>query len=76
MEHCEGLELFDFICQNSKLKESDAVRIVSEILKTLNYLHSRNIVHRDLKPENVIFDPKAMKIKLIDFGLSSFFTEY
>ena len=57
MEHCEGLELFDYICQHNKLKETDAVRIVTEILKTLNYLHSRNIVHRDLKPENIIFDP-------------------
>lgn len=54
--------------------ESEAIFIVTEILKTLNYLHRFNLVHRDLKPENIIYDSESKSIKIIDFGLSSYFT--
>jgi serine/threonine protein kinase len=41
------------------------------IMATLNeavaFLHSRDILHRDIKPENVVWDPVAMRAKLIDF---------
>lgn len=57
------------------MKEAETVAIIAEILRTLNYLHKRNLVHRDLKPENIIYDQTTQKIKLIDFGLSSYFTE-
>jgi len=38
------------------------------------YMHSKNIIHRDLKPENVMKlskDPNDLRIKIIDFGLST-----
>lgn len=56
MEHCKGQELFDYVISQTKLHENETVAIVTEILKTLNYLHKFNLVHRDLKPENIIYD--------------------
>lgn len=75
MEHCKGQELFDYVTSKQKLSETETVSIVTEILKTLNYLHKFNLVHRDLKPENIIYNKETQKIKLIDFGLSSYFSE-
>ena len=40
-----------------------------QIIRGLNYLHSRGIVHRDLKPENIVMY-KDLTIRLIDFGLA------
>jgi serine/threonine protein kinase len=44
-----------------------------QILSAVDYCHSNNIVHRDLKIENILID-KNGNIKLIDFGLSNFYS--
>jgi serine/threonine protein kinase len=46
------------------------VRIMKELLKTVNYLHKNGIFHRDLKPGNIIIDSKDLRPHIIDFGLS------
>lgn len=76
MEFVEGKELFDYVVERHKLKESDAWNIVKQLLKTIKYIHSIGIIHRDLKPENIIINPTTKKIKLIDFGLSSYFKDF
>lgn len=68
LELCEGGDLYtrDPYC------EEDALRIVTNLLSAIEYMHSRNICHRDLKYENIMFSSKSPKsdVKLIDFGLS------
>lgn len=41
------------------------------LLKGLEYMHSKNIIHRDLKPENILFRSSDNLNSLIiaDFGL-------
>lgn len=34
--------------------ETDTLKIISDILLAVKYLHLHNITHRDLKPENVV----------------------
>ncbi|KAJ3052325.1 Calcium/calmodulin-dependent protein kinase type 1 [Rhizophlyctis rosea] len=76
MEYVDGGELFDRIVNLGYYSESNARRIVMEILDALKYLHSQNIVHRDLKPENLLMASKATDapVKLADFGLSTVMT--
>jgi len=46
------------------------------MMQAINYCHKNGICHRDLKPENyLLVNKKDDLIKIIDFGLSSFFLE-
>ncbi|CDO62527.1 calcium-dependent protein kinase 3 [Plasmodium reichenowi] len=76
MELCTGGELFDKIVKKGCFVETFASFIMKQIFSVLNYLHIRNICHRDIKPENFLFydmTPESL-IKIIDFGLASYFT--
>ncbi|KAF7387004.1 hypothetical protein HZH66_011456 [Vespula vulgaris] len=52
------------------IKETDILKIISDILLAVKYLHLHNITHRDLKPENIVLQAVKGTIlyKLIDLG--------
>lgn len=56
----------------SRLSEEFAAHILFQLTNVVEYLHRIGIAHRDIKPENILID-KNDDIKLIDFGLSSFY---
>jgi len=39
-----------------------------QIMRGLNFMHSRGIVHCDLKPQNCLLDGKSHTMKICDFG--------
>jgi serine/threonine protein kinase len=45
------------------------LRMASEIVSAIDFLHSRSVVHRDLKPENVLLD-QFLSVFLCDFGIA------
>ncbi len=69
MEWCEG-RLLRKILDEGRMAQDRAIRIASEVLKALDYIHANGVVHRDLKPENIMVDDND-HIKLIDFGIAS-----
>lgn len=77
LEEITGGDLFDHIIHSEgrKLKENEAMDLLSQMLDGLHYLHQeKGIVHRDLKPENFLLynDGQRNKIKLIDFGFATY----
>ena len=61
------------------VSEAEARSVLLQIMSGLQYLHAVGILHRDLKPNNIMCDPQSgeqggYKIKIADFGLSTFVT--
>ncbi|KAF8920564.1 kinase-like domain-containing protein [Mucidula mucida] len=70
LEHVQGGELFDLLCEQGRLSSQEALRYFQQIIAALDYLHRFNIVHRDLKPENILLDAQR-NVKLADFGMAA-----
>ena len=49
----------------------ETTRLLIEILRGLEYLHTRNVFHNDIKPSNILIGPNGEGI-LTDYGISCF----
>ncbi|KAJ3268661.1 Casein kinase II subunit alpha [Terramyces sp. JEL0728] len=56
-----------------KFTDFDIRYYIFELLKALDFCHSRGIMHRDVKPNNVVIDHEKRKLRLIDWGLAEFY---
>ncbi|ORY89168.1 Pkinase-domain-containing protein [Leucosporidium creatinivorum] len=56
-----------------KFTDGDVRYYMYELLKALDFCHSKGIVHRDVKPLNILFDYGTSKLRLIDWGLAEFY---
>ena len=55
------------------LPDMDIRYYLYQILKALDYCHSKGIMHRDVKPMNIIVDKESKTLRLIDWGLSEYY---
>ena len=77
LELIAGGDLFDHIVHSPlrRLTENEAIGILEQILRALNYLHfEKKVAHRDVKPENfLMYNEKGRnKVRLIDFGFATY----
>ena len=63
-EYIEGQSLVDL----GIISSEECRRILTSLLKTLKYIHSKKIIHRDIKPENILIRNSDREPVLIDFG--------
>ncbi|OBZ79038.1 Casein kinase II subunit alpha [Grifola frondosa] len=69
----------DFKVLYPRFSDYDVRFYMLELLKALDFCHSKGIMHRDVKPHNVMIDHERRKLRLIDWGLAEFYhpkTEY
>mmetsp|Transcript_19393 Transcript_19393/g.29770 ORF Transcript_19393/g.29770 Transcript_19393/m.29770 type:complete len:196 (-) Transcript_19393:442-1029(-) len=52
-----------------QISENDVEVLMSNLLKSLSFVHDHNVMHRDVKPANILVD-QELNVKLCDFGLA------
>jgi len=70
----QGGEIFRILRQEGKFPNDVALFYITEIVLSIEYLHSIDIVYRDIKPENILIASDG-HVKLTDFGFAKRVTE-
>ncbi|GAV63396.1 Pkinase domain-containing protein [Cephalotus follicularis] len=69
LEYCVGGDLMTLLRQDSQLPEDSIHDLARDLIRALQYLHSKGIIYCDLKPSNILLDENG-RTKLCDFGLA------
>ena len=69
----EHVQNADFKSLYPTLSDYDVRYYTFQLLRALDFAHSRGVMHRDVKPHNVMIDPRRRELRLIDWGLAEFY---
>jgi len=67
MEYIPGKELKQL---RDSISREEAIRIVKDVARALDFAGSKGIVHRDVKPENIMIHESDNRVILMDFGIA------
>jgi hypothetical protein len=70
MQLVQGRSLQEFLRDNGPLSPTDASRVATTLVRTLQAAHHKGIVHRDIKPGNVMLSNDG-SVLLADFGIAT-----
>lgn len=63
------VNLYELVRDNQKpYDEKTSLLLIYQLLKALDFMHSKNLFHRDVKPENCMVNKSTLELKLCDFG--------
>jgi eukaryotic-like serine/threonine-protein kinase len=69
MEHVDGHSCAEILRERGHLPPAEAVEIVTQACRGLDYAHRNGVVHRDVKPGNLLRSGDGV-VKLADFGIA------
>ncbi len=75
MEYLHGETFANRMDEQTCMKPTVLVHIMSQICHSLTEAHKAGLIHRDLKPENIMLLPVAGDpnfVKVLDFGIAKF----
>ncbi|MBA3700487.1 MAG: protein kinase [Planctomycetes bacterium] len=74
MEYVEGATCMQVLRDQGPFKIGEALEIIRQTAKALEYAHSQRLIHQDIKPDNIMIGPNN-QVKLADLGISKTFDE-
>ncbi len=69
MEYVDGQSCAEILRDKGRLAPRDAVDILGQACRGLDYAHRNGVIHRDVKPGNLLRNTDRV-IKLADFGIA------
>jgi serine/threonine protein kinase len=69
MEYVNGQSCAEMLREQGTLPVDEAVEILAQSCRGLDYAHRNGVVHRDVKPGNLLRSVEGM-VKLADFGIA------
>lgn len=69
MEFVDGKDLASIVQKKGTLAVPEAIDVILQAARGLDYAHKKNIIHRDIKPANIMRDNTGV-VKVADVGLA------
>ena len=69
MERVDGQSCAEILRERGPLAPADAVDVVGQACRGLDYAHRNGVIHRDVKPGNLLRNREG-QLKLADFGIA------
>ena len=69
LEYVDGPNAHALVDRLGRLSVGDAVHVILDVARALEYAHSHNVIHRDIKPDNILLTRSGVA-KLADLGLA------
>jgi serine/threonine protein kinase len=70
MEYVDGQSCAEILRERDHLPPGEAVEILAQACRGLDYAHRNGVVHRDVKPGNLLRASDGGAVKLADFGIA------
>ena len=67
MEYIPGKDLKQL---KDSISRKEAIRIVKDVARALDFAGEKGVVHRDVKPENIMIHESDNRVILMDFGIA------
>jgi len=74
MEFVDGPTCMQVLKSQGEFPVADAMEIIRQTARALEYAHAHRLIHQDIKPDNIMVGPNNI-VKLADLGISKTFDE-